>query len=194
MPSVPTATAILRALYPDVDVMVVARFPAQAALARRLGATVVAPEPRLALIEQAAAWSGGVLQPVRDGLPMAHPGQIDVVYDTIGKPETFEVGVRLLKARGTLVKSGVHGPGRWEYSPLYFKEITWVGSNAFGVEEVEGVRKHGIAHFLDLADQGRVDLAGMLTHTFRLEQWREAFTALAEQESSGAIKVAFDFR
>jgi len=174
--------------------MVVARFPAQAALARRLGATVVAPEPRLALIEQAAAWSGGVLQPVRDGLPMAHPGQIDVVYDTIGKPETFEVGVRLLKARGTLVKSGVHGPGRWEYSPLYFKEITWVGSNAFGVEEVEGVRKHGIAHFLDLADQGRVDLAGMLTHTFRLEQWREAFTALAEQESSGAIKVAFDFR
>ena len=107
-----------------------------------------------ALIEQAAAWSGGVLQPVRDGLPMAHPGGIDVVYDTIGKPETFEVGVRLLKARGTLVKSGVHGPGRWEYSPLYFKEITWVGSNAFGVEEVDGVRKHGIAHFLDLADQG----------------------------------------
>ena len=96
---------------------------------------------------------------------MAHPGGIDVVYDTIGKPETFEVGVRLLKARGTLVKSGVHGPGRWEYSPLYFKEITWVGSNAFGVEEVDGVRKHGIAHFLDLASEGKVDLAGMLTHT-----------------------------
>ncbi len=138
----------------------VARFAAQADLARRLGATVVAPEPRAALIEEAAAWSGGVLQPVHGGLPMAHPGGIDVVYDTIGKPETFEVGVRLLKARGTLVKSGVHGPGRWEYSPLYFKEITWVGSNAFGVEEVDGVRKHGIAHFLDLASQGRVDLAG----------------------------------
>ena len=59
-----TATAILRALYPDVEVMVVARFPAQAELARRLGATVVAPEPRHALIEQAAAWSGGVLQRV----------------------------------------------------------------------------------------------------------------------------------
>ena len=69
-----------------------------------------------------------------------------------------------------------------------------MGSNAFGVEEVDGVRKHGIAHFLDLAAQGRVDLAGMLTHTFRLEEWREAFTVLAEQESSGAIKVAFDFR
>jgi len=189
-----TATAILRALHPDVEVMVVARFPAQAELARRLGATVVAPEPRLALIEQAAAWSGGVLQPVREGLPMAHPGGIDVVYDTIGKPETFEVGVRLLRARGTLVKSGVHAPGRWEYSPLYFKEITWVGSNAFGVEEVEGVRMHGIAHYLRMVADGRVDLTGMLTHVFRLEDWHEAFAVLATQEDSGAIKVAFDFR
>jgi len=189
-----TATAILRALYPDVEVMVVARFPAQAALARRLGATVVEPEPRLRLIEEATAWSGGVLRPVREGLPMAHPGGIDVVYDTIGKPETFEVGVRVLKARGTLVKSGVHAPARWEYSPLYFKEITWVGSNAFGVEEIEGVRKHGIAHYLALAEQGRVDLSGMLTHVFRLEQWHEAFGVLADQEHSGAIKVAFDFR
>jgi len=189
-----TATAILRALHPDVEVMVVARFEAQAALARKLGATVVAPEPRLALIEQAAAWSGGVLRPVREGLPMAHPGGIDVVYDTIGKSETFEVGVRLLKQRGTLVKSGVHAPSRWEYSPLYFKEITWVGSNAFGVEEVEGVRRHGIAHFLSLAEQGRVDLTGMLTHVFRLDEWREAFAVLADQERSGAIKVAFDFR
>ena len=63
---------------------------------------------------------------------------IDVVYDTVGKPETFEVGVRVLASRGTLVKAGVHAPGRWEWSPLYFKEISWVGSNAFGVEEVDG--------------------------------------------------------
>jgi len=188
------AIAILRALYPDVEVMAVARFEAQAELARKLGAVVVAPEPRLELIEAAAEWSGGRLQPVRQGLPMAHPGGIDVVYDTIGKPETFEVGVRLLRTRGTLVKSGVHAPGRWEWSPLYFKEISWVGSNAFGVEEVEGVRMHGIAHYLRLVADGRVDLTGMLTHTFRLDDWRDAFSALATQQQSGAIKVAFDFR
>jgi threonine dehydrogenase-like Zn-dependent dehydrogenase len=163
-------------------------------MARALGAVVVDPEPRLALIEAAAAWSGARLHPFEQGLPMAHPGAIDVVYDTIGKPETFEVGVRLLKSRGTLVKSGVHSPGRWEWSPLYFKEISWVGSNAFGIEEVEGVRKHGIAHYLSLVADGRVDLTGMLTHTFRLEDWREAFTVLATQGDSGAIKVAFDFR
>jgi threonine dehydrogenase-like Zn-dependent dehydrogenase len=69
-----------------------------------------------------------------------------------------------------------------------------VGSNAFGVEEIEGVRRHGIEHYLDLAAGGRVDLGSMLTHTFALAEWRDAFGALATQDTSGAIKVAFDFR
>jgi threonine dehydrogenase-like Zn-dependent dehydrogenase len=189
------AIAILRSLYPDVEVAVVARFGAQAELARRLGAhKVLAHEPRLQIIEELAAWSGGVLHIPMAGLPMAHPGGIDVVYDTIGKPETFEVGVRVLKARGTLVKSGVHASARWEWSPLYFKEISWVGSNAFGIEEVDGVRMHGIAQYLRLVEEGRVDLTGMLTHTFRLDQWRDAFATIANQGETGAIKVAIDHR
>jgi threonine dehydrogenase-like Zn-dependent dehydrogenase len=187
------ATAILRALYPDVDVLVVARFEAQAELARKLGATVIGHTPARQVIEEAAAWSGGVLQEA-DGLPMAYPGGIDVVYDTIGKQETFEVGARVCKARGTLVKAGVHGPTFWEDTPLYFKELSFVGSNAFGFEEIDGVRKHGIAHYLDLVSSGRVDLTGMLTQRFRLDDWRDAFYALATQDRSGAIKVAFDFR
>jgi threonine dehydrogenase-like Zn-dependent dehydrogenase len=70
-----------------------------------------------------------------------------------------------------------------------------VGSNAFGIEEVDGVRKHGIHHYLDLVEAGRVDLTGMLTHTFPLdEHWRDAFEVLATQAGSGAIKVAFDQR
>jgi threonine dehydrogenase-like Zn-dependent dehydrogenase len=192
-----TAVAILRTLYPGVEIGVVAGHPSQAALATRMGATVFAHEPVEQLIEEAARWSGGRLRRVDGGgggLPMAHPGGIDVVYDTIGTSETAEVGVRLLKQRGTMVKSGVHAPQRWEFSPLYFKETYWVGSNAFGVEEVDGVRKHAIAHYLDLASSGRVDLDGMLTHTFTLDDWRDAFVALATQDVSGAIKVAFDFR
>jgi threonine dehydrogenase-like Zn-dependent dehydrogenase len=189
-----TATALLRALHPDVEVMVVAGHPAQAALARALGASVVHSEPAEAVIDQVATWSGGVLQPTHYGLPMAHPGGVDVVYDTVGTTETSEVGVRLLRSRGTLVKSGVNPPARWEWSPLYFKEISWVGSNAFGIEEVEGIRKHAMFHFLDLVADGRIDLSGMLTHTFRLSEWRDAFSALATQDESDAIKVAFDFR
>jgi threonine dehydrogenase-like Zn-dependent dehydrogenase len=56
------------------------------------------------------------------------------------------------------------------------------------------VRRHGIEHYLHLVEDGRIDLSGMLTHTFRLDQWREAFTVLATQQETGAVKVAFDFR
>jgi threonine dehydrogenase-like Zn-dependent dehydrogenase len=102
--------------------------------------------------------------------------------------------VRVLTARGTLVKAGVHAPGRWEWSPLYFKEINWVGSNAFGVEEVDGRRRHAIAHYLDLVTSCRIDLRPMLTHVFRLDQWRDAFLAIANQGDTGAVKVAIDQR
>jgi threonine dehydrogenase-like Zn-dependent dehydrogenase len=188
-----TSVAILRSLYPDVDVAVVARFPAQAELARKFGAGLVVPhEPRLELIEALAQWSGGVLHTAYAGLPMAHPGGIDVVYDTVARPETLEVGVRVLAERGTLVQTGVHTPGRWEYTPIYFKELSIVGSNAFGIEEVEGVRQHAIRHYLDLVLAGRVDLSGMLTHRFPLDHWHEALRALSTQEESGAVKVAFE--
>jgi threonine dehydrogenase-like Zn-dependent dehydrogenase len=188
------AIVILRALYPDVEVGVVARFGAQRNLAKRLGATrVFEHTPAKALIEEIAAWSGGILHGHHE-LPMAYPGGVDVVYDTVSKQDSLEVSVRVLKARGTLVKAGVHGQTSWEWTPLYFKEISWVGSNAFGMEEVAGVRKHGIQHYLDLVSAGRVDLTGMLTHTFALDDWRAAFAALAQQDTSGAIKVAFDQR
>jgi len=188
-----TSVAALRALYPDVEVAVVARFPAQIELARRFGSSVVLPhEPRLAIIEELAAWSGGVLHEPMLGLPVTRPGGIDVVYDTVAKPETLEVGARLLAERGTLVYTGVASPGRWEWTPVYFKELDIAGSNAFGIEEVEGVRKHAIAHYLDLAASGRVDLSGMLSHRFPLPGWWDAVRVLARPAESGALKVAFE--
>jgi len=186
-----TGVAVLRALWPEVEVGVVARFPAQAETARRFGASlVVAPEPIAETIEVLARWSGGVLHP-GPGLPMAHPGGLDMVYDTIAKPGTLEAGVRLLKDGGTLLYTGVATPGRWEWTPVYFKELSIVGSNGFGVEELDGVRQHAIAHYLDLVADGRIDLTGMVTHRFGLEEWWGAVTSLADQEQSGAIKVAF---
>lgn len=188
-----TSVAILRALYPDVEVAVVARFPAQVEMARRFGASLVVPhEPALAVVEHLAEWSGGELHTPILGLPVTRPGHIDVVYDSVGKPETFEVSVRVLAERGSLVYTGVSTPERWEWSPVYFKELTIAGSNAFGIEELDGVRQHAIAHYLDLVADGRLDIRPMLTHRFPLEDWRGALRALARPGDSGAIKVAFE--
>ena len=187
-----TSVAILHTLFPEVEIGVVARFEAQQEMARRFGAAAVfAHEPRPDLVEAMAQWSGGVLYAALDGLPVAHPGGIDVVYDTIAKAETLEVGVRVLAERGRLVYTGVATPERWESTPIYFKEITVAGSNAFGIEDFEGRRRHAIAHYLQMVADRRLDITPMLTHRFELEEWWSALKALARQDRSGALKVAF---
>jgi len=188
-----TTTAIVRALYPSVTVGVVAKFPKQAELARHYGATVFAPEPEQ-LIADVAEWCGATVRTPFLGLKWLHPGGVDVVYDTVASPETLEVGVRVAKARGVISISGVSTPARFEWTPWYFKELTLAGSNAFGIEDFEGTRKHAMAHYFDLVRSGRLDVSPMLTHTFRLDEWREAFGTLADQGASGAVKVAFDLR
>jgi threonine dehydrogenase-like Zn-dependent dehydrogenase len=186
------SVAILTALYPGVEVAVVARFPAQVEMAKKFGASIVLPhEPRLALVEALAEWSGGVLHQAFDGLPMAHPGHIDVVYDSVAKPETFEVGVRVLAERGRLVYTGVAVPGRWEWTPVYFKELSIIGSNAFAMEEFEGVRRHAIEHYLALVQAGRIDLTEMVTHRYPLQDWWGALKTLARPEESGVLKATF---
>ncbi|MGH9137566.1 MAG: zinc-dependent alcohol dehydrogenase [Acidimicrobiales bacterium] len=188
------ATAVLRALHPDVDVATIARWDAQEGLATELGARTFRPEPRDHLIEALARWSGGVLRRPWKGLPVAWPGGVDVVYDTVGAAVTLEVGLRVLRSRGAIVQLGLSSMARCEWTPWYFKEARLVGSNAFGIEEVEGVSQHAIEHYLELVRAGRIDLSGLLTHRFRLDDWREAFLALIDQGETGAIKCAFDFR
>jgi threonine dehydrogenase-like Zn-dependent dehydrogenase len=188
------AVAILGALHPGVEVAAVARWPAQRALAIELGATVVDHDPQEAVIEALARWSGGVLRRPWEGPPVAWPGGVDVVYDTVGAPDTLEVGLRVLRARGTIVQLGLSSMARCEWTPWYLKEARLVGSNAFGVEQVDGVRQHAMAHYLDLVRAGRIDLTGLLTHLFPLEDWRVAFTTLIDQGTTGAIKCAFDLR
>ena len=186
--------AILARLHPDVEVGAIVRFDHQAAAAERYGARAFRSQPTVDLIHALGDWTHAVVHVPWEGLPMAFPAGVDVVYDTVGTPETLEVSVRVLRARGRLVLTGVSQPARFEWSPWYFKELSLIGSNAFGVEVVDGVRQHAIAHYLDWAANATIDVRPMLTHTFPLTGWRAAFETIARQENTGAIKVAFDHR
>jgi threonine dehydrogenase-like Zn-dependent dehydrogenase len=41
--------------------------------------------------------------------------------------------------------------------------------------------------------QGKLTTVGLITHSFRLEQWREAIKT-AQDKRTGAIKVVLDYR
>jgi threonine dehydrogenase-like Zn-dependent dehydrogenase len=187
------AIEILHKLYPASPIIAVARFAHQHEIARRLGAReVLAHEPADALIASVGRITGA--EPLKPwfGKPMLNGG-VDVIYDTVGYPGTIEIGVRITRPRGAIVVTGVEMPRRFEWTPLYFKEIHLIGSNAFGEEDFEGRRRHAMEIYLDLVRAGRVDVTPILTHRFALADYRQAFQACYDQGRSGAVKVLFTY-
>jgi threonine dehydrogenase-like Zn-dependent dehydrogenase len=184
------AIALLRHLYPDAEVWAATRPGARAALAARLGAHAVLPTGPDALVAEVAKRAGTTpLSPwsKRDWLQDGPA----VVYDTIGSVETVETSLRLLSTGGTLVISGVEPPRRFEWTPLYFKELHVIGSNGFGIEEVGGVAKHSMEHYFDFVEAG-LDLTPVITHRFPLERWDEAVLTLHDARRTGAVKVLLE--
>jgi threonine dehydrogenase-like Zn-dependent dehydrogenase len=188
------AVAILRSLYPSVRVLAVARFPHQTELAKRLGAAqVFVHRPTEDIVRGVARTLGTELVTPWFGSPWLYGDGVGVVYDTVGSAETVEVGIRIVAPRGAIVVTGVEMPRRFEWTPLYFKEIEVIGSNAFGVEEFEGQRRHAMEIYLDLVRAGRFDGTAILTHRFPLAGWQEALLACGDQEHSRAVKVLFTY-
>ena len=187
------AISILRLLHPGVRILAVARYAHQASLATQLGAEAVLDHrPTTALIEQVASLTAtDVLRPWY-GQPLLNRG-VDVVYDTVSSAETLEVGLRIAAPRARIVVAGVEIPRRFEWTPLYFKEISIVGSNAFAMEEIDGRRQHAMEWYLEFAAARTIDITSIISHRFRLTDYREAFMACRDQGASGAVKVLFEF-
>ena len=184
------AIALLRHLYPACEVWAATRPGPRAALATRLGAHAVLSTAPDELVAQVAHRVGSrPLTPwsKRDWLQDGPA----VVYDTIGSVQTVETSLRLLATGGTLVVSGVEPPRRFEWTPLYFKELRVIGSNGFGVEAVDGVSKHAMQHYFDFIADG-LDLTPVITHRFPLERWDEAVLTLKDSRRTGAVKVLLE--
>jgi threonine dehydrogenase-like Zn-dependent dehydrogenase len=47
--------------------------------------------------------------------------------------------------------------------------------------------------YFELVQRG-LDVTPILTHRFRLAQYRDAFAAAHDQGASGAVKILFDYR
>ncbi len=185
------AVAVLQRLFPDVEIWAVGRHPHQVELARDFGAREVLVGGPEAYIQRVAEAVGArLLRPWR-GLPWLQDG-VGVVYDMVGSAQTLETAIRLVRSRGRVVVAGVDTPQRFEWTPIYFKEVEVVGANAFGLETYRGERRHAMEIYLELANQG-LDLSRLVTHRFPLEGWRQAFRTLMEKRATRAVKAVFDF-
>ena len=195
---------ILKNIFADVQVVAIARFRHQAAMAIRFGAdTVIESSPTDKLIEKIADYVNCNLYYLKNKKPWLIEG-VDFLFDTVGSPETLEIGIRIVKARkrnlksefetsSTIIVTGVSSPKRYEWTPWYFKEIKIIGSNAFAIEEFEGYREHSYFHYFRFLQEGRLDPTPMITHKYTLGEYKKAFITARSQKKHKSIKVAFSF-
>jgi threonine dehydrogenase-like Zn-dependent dehydrogenase len=180
----------LARLYPGTRILAVDLHEYLAPFARAMGADSFFAAQGASLIEAVAREVGARLTKVRMALPWV-TGGVDRVYDTVGIAATLESAVRLVKPLGTVVLVGVGTPRRYEWTPIFFREVTVIGSNAYGVEELDGERQHGFRYYLRLCAEGRLDPTRMITHRFPLGAYQDAFIAAREKKKHGAVKVVF---
>jgi len=90
------------------------------------------------------------------------------------------------------VALGVEPPRRFEWTPLYFKEISIVGSNGFGIEELDGRRQHAMEWYFELIRTRGFDATPIISHRFPLDAYRDAFMTCYAQGRHDAVKVLFD--
>jgi threonine dehydrogenase-like Zn-dependent dehydrogenase len=182
---------LLRALFPKTRLLVIARRPGLKSLVHKLGADALFTSRRRDLVCEIGEFLKVPLRTPLFGLPWLQSG-VHRIYDTVGSSETLEVGMRITSPRAAIVVVGVAPPKRFEWTLLYFKELALLGSNAYGLETLEGRRRNCIEIYLELLAQKRVNVAGLITHRYPLERYADAFLAAHNKGHSQAVKVVFD--
>ncbi len=178
----------LRALFPGVEVSVAARHPHQAEAARRLGAEEVI---RGDLYEAAARITGARMLKAPLSAKPTVVGGFENVYDSVGSSESLDDAVRLARSGGRVVLLGAAYEARIDWTFVWFKELTIFGALAYSTENMEGKKQRTFEVARKLLEEGKVDLKGLVTHTFPLKDYKKALRAAMDKGSGERpIKVA----
>jgi threonine dehydrogenase-like Zn-dependent dehydrogenase len=182
---------LLRALGSKARVVMVARYRFQEELALEGGADVIMSNPSRALLGEAVGarlvpttLKGGNLE-----------GGADLFFDCVGSKSSLQEGLLTLRGRGTYVLVGTAGAlGPVDFSSLWFRELKLTGSAmyAHGVCQGQTVRTYEKA--VELLARGDYPCQGLVSHLFRLTDYRRAFKTAFDKRRHQSLKVALDLR
>ncbi len=187
----------LRALDCSAHLTVVVRHPWQADWMRRLGASDVirfdrdcGRRERFDLLSRKI---GGQRIDGRFG-NYGFFGGFDVVYDCVGTAASLSDSFKLTRARGTTVLLGTSSIGlALDTTAVWSKELTVLGGYGRQIENYDGARMHTYELLWTLIQKGKINPAGMLTHTFRIGEYRNALAKMTARRKHAVVKAAFTF-
>jgi threonine dehydrogenase-like Zn-dependent dehydrogenase len=174
--------AALRRLSLPGTIIIGAKYPEQRALARELGATVIASPSEV---------RRAVRRTTRSLVVSARlTGGADVVVDCVGTADSLAEALAIVRPRGRIVLVGMPGEVRVDLTPLWQREIQLAGAYAYGNEPAAGRRTFDIAMEL-VHDAG---LHRLVSARYPLDHYVDAIEHAAAAGRRGGVKIAFDFR
>lgn len=112
-------------------------------------------------------------------------GGADAAIEALGTQETFESALRSLRPGGTLSSLGVYS-GKVQIP--YEAFAAGLGDYRIVTTLCPG-GKERMRRLMEVVRHGRIDLTPLLTHTFPLDDIKEAYKVFGER-AGGVIKVA----
>ena len=183
--------AALRALNAPARVLVAVRHPFQAEAARRLGATEIISKD---LYESVARYTNAKLEKPIIGKRIMIGGA-DLTYECVGSDGALDDALRITRSGGRVAVVGVPGLAKGvDWSSIFVKELQV--SAAFGYHHAEQFADRRWATFelaIDLMAQGKIDLGWMVTHKFKLTEYKRAFRMFKNKSRHQMIKAVFEF-
>jgi (R,R)-butanediol dehydrogenase/meso-butanediol dehydrogenase/diacetyl reductase len=80
-----------------------------------------------------------------------------------------------------------------DLTPLWLKLQTIKGVYGYVFHEIDGKSRHAYDLALDLVREGKVNLAEMITHRFRLDQYEAMIEVNRNKAAHRAMKTAVSF-
>jgi len=185
--------AAIRALGLTCRIIAVAKYPFQAELARQYGADETVPAGSGDLFRRMADLLGTkVIASLHGGNEMLAEGA-QVVVDCVGTTETLTQALRLADSGGTVLLLGMGFPDGVDWTPVCFRELSIIGSNTHALVQHDGVEMPACEMTYRFIQEGKLDLAPLLTHKYPLDAYRQAFHDLMKKKETRQVKSAFVF-
>jgi threonine dehydrogenase-like Zn-dependent dehydrogenase len=182
----------LRALGSKAHITILARHRFQGELAQKQGADEVVYGRGDYYKSLAEVGGAELLKPII-GKRIVQGG-FDTIYDCVGSDRTLDDALRFTAPGGKMVLIGLAAiPKGVDWTPIWLKEISVAGAVYYSTEQYQGrpIRTYELA--MDLIEQKKVNLQGLLTHTFPLSDYRHAIEVASGKKSHNSVKVAFRF-
>jgi threonine dehydrogenase-like Zn-dependent dehydrogenase len=179
----------IRALGSGCDITVVEPSPFAAGYVKKSGADRAVPG---GIIEAAVDIAGGrAYKPVLGERIVM--GGFNRIFDTVGHGDTLNRSLRVLAAGGTLSVIGIGKDVKLDLTPLWLKLQTVRGCYGNHYNAVKGGRKLAFEMALDLIAKKKARVDDMLTHTFRIEDFRKMIEVNLHKTRNKAMKTAVKF-